>query len=98
MWAVTWGISWSLPWPRMERVGVRPALLVVLPFDPPWVSSVEAVGWVLESIELAALPPVSAGEFPVGRMRGAYLPRGLPDAVAWESPGDACCWSACGYR
>lgn len=98
MLAVACGNSWSLPSPRMERVGARSALLVVLLCDPSSVECVEVVDWVLMSIDLAALPPVSAGRSPVGRLRGACLPRGLPDAVAWESPGDACCWSACGYR
>ena len=98
MLAVSCRISWSLPSPRRERVGVRSALLGVLPFNPSSVASVEAVGWVLESIELAARPPVSAGISPVGRVRGTCLSRGLPDAVAWESPGDASCGPACGCR
>ena len=98
MLAVSCRISWSLPMPRTERIGGRSALLVVLPINLFSVEGVETVGWVVLSIELAALPPVSAGISPVGRIGVSCLPRGLPDAVAWESPGGRSCWPACGCR
>ena len=98
MLAVACRMSWSWSSPRTERVGVRPVVLVVLPSNLSSWSGVEVVDWSKGSADLAALPPVSAGMSPVGRAWGACLSRGLPDAMAWESPVEGCCGPAWGRR
>ena len=98
MLADSYRINWSLPMPRTERVGGRSVLLVVLPISLSSVGGVVTVALADRSVELAALPPVSAGISPVGRVGVACLSRGLPDAVAREAPGGKECWPACGCR
>ena len=92
MWADSCRINWSLPTPRTERVGGRSALLVVLPISLSSVGGVVTVALAERSVELAALPPVSAGMPPVDRVGVACLSRGLPDAVAREAPGGKKWW------
>ena len=91
-------INWSLPMPRTERVGGRSVLLVVLPISLSSVEGVVNVELAERSIELAALPPVSAGMPPVDGVGVSCLSRGLPNAMAREAPGGVKCWPACGCR